>query len=756
MLAHLTSSRGWNWSTLIVVVLIAVAVAAFVWSWRAIHRESASRPSTALMFGVPVVAAAVAFGAWFTADEWDWLLEDGTVRSEGAQAPTVEVADGAERFVLVDGSQVMYRIDERLGGSDSTAVGVTTVLAGEIAVDRDTPSASLLGTIVVNVERFESDSNLRDKRIRHDFLESTEYPYATFEPTAVDGLPDTPTEGEPIPVEITGDLTVKETTSTETFGGWVRIDDDRLTAEVTATVLMSTYDVGPIAISGLVSTSDEVELTFSLVARSDGAIDERDDLDLAGTTDPTETTEAPRPAATAVPAGTTGDPTVPAEPVYDTARFSAAVLPTIETHCASCHVPGGPGAATVEFATIGDVAEVADDIALVTDSRYMPPWTASDRSVDFEHDWSLSDDQIAEIAAWADAGGTVDVEPSTELEPRNAIVVPLDADVTIAGEPYTGSLEQRDDYRCQIYELPAADDTRWITGYTIDPDQIAVVHHAIFFRADAAVMDEARALDARDDVPGWPCFGLAGLRGTEQIGGWAPGQQPKTYADGSGIRMEPGDFLVTQIHYHFDHDTPTDRSELRVEFADADQIAAAGGALDDVVVTTYLAPAEIPCRDDESGPMCDRATVIADIREKFGDFAAIIPDGLIAQCGADLQAMMADTDGVGDASCDHRVKAFGEIVGVLGHMHEFGETFTMTLNPGTPDEQILLDIPNWAFEWQFDYRPVDSIVVGPGDVIRVECTWDRSLAPMPEPRHITWNEGTEDEMCYSTLSTVDR
>ena len=89
-------------------------------------------------------------------------------------------------------------------------------------------------------------------------------------------------------------------------------------------------------------------------------------------------------------------------------------------------------------------------------------------------------------------------------------------------------------------------------------------------------------------------------------------------------------------------------------------------------------------------------------------------------------------------------------------MHEFGETFRMTLNPDTPDERVLLDIPNWAFEWQFDYRPVDSIVVEPGDVIRVECTWDRSLAPMPEPRHITWNEGTEDEMCYSTLSTVDR
>jgi len=25
---------------------------------------------------------------------------------------------------------------------------------------------------------------------------------------------------------------------------------------------------------------------------------------------------------------------------------------------------------------------------------------------------------------------------------------------------------------------------------------------------------------------------------------------------------------------------------------------------------------------------------------------------------------------------------------------------------------------------------------------------------MLEPRYITWNEGTEDEMCYSTVATV--
>jgi len=56
--------------------------------------------------------------------------------------------------------------------------------------------ASEIGTIVVNVEMFASDSRLRDKRISSDFLESTKYPFATLEPTLVVGLPATLTEGQ--------------------------------------------------------------------------------------------------------------------------------------------------------------------------------------------------------------------------------------------------------------------------------------------------------------------------------------------------------------------------------------------------------------------------------------------------------------------------------------------------------------------------------------------------------------------------------
>lgn len=60
----------------------------------------------------------------------------------------------------------------------------------------------------------------------------------------------------------------------------------------------------------------------------------------------------------------------------------------------------------------------------------------------------------------------------------------------------------------------------------------------------------------------------------------------------------------------------------------------------------------------------------------------------------------------------------------------------------------------WDFDWQFIYEPTDSIVISRGDTIRVECTWDRALRdPELEPAYVLWADGTNDEMCFSTIVT---
>ena len=78
----------------------------------------------------------------------------------------------------------------------------------------------------------------------------------------------------------------------------------------------------------------------------------------------------------------------------------------------------------------------------------------------------------------------------------------------------------------------------------------------------------------------------------------------------------------------------------------------------------------------------------------------------------------------------------------------------MTLNPDTPQELVLLDIPEWDFQWQFNYEPVEEIIIGSSDVVRIECSWDRSLRdPELEPAYVLWADGTDDEMCFATIIT---
>ena len=89
---------------------------------------------------------------------------------------------------------------------------------------------------------------------------------------------------------------------------------------------------------------------------------------------------------------------------------------------------------------------------------------------------------------------------------------------------------------------------------------------------------------------------------------------------------------------------------------------------------------------------------------------------------------------------------------MLGHMHELGSSYRMTFNPGTPDEKVLLDIPVWNFNWQLGLCAGRSRVRSKkGDTVRVTCNWDRKLRYDPDPRYIVFAEGTQDEMCFSTL-----
>ena len=687
------------------------------------------------LFAVPVILVVAAIA---TKDQWDWLLEDGTPNTVGAAAPALEEVDESSevlyRIASDDRSSVTYSVEEVVAGSSRTAEGTTPAVAGDIAVNTEDPSSSRVGTIVVNIEQFSSDSALRDKRIRTDFLNSSEYPMAEFEVSGIEGIPASVDGGASAEIAITGDLTVAGETVPATFRGPATLDEDALEAELTATVLMSDFGVGPINIAGLVRTSDEVELTFDLVADR---------------TDP----------GTPAPSGAL---LVVAEPEIPEGEFAEVVQPIIERRCASCHTDTGAGTHTIEFATAGDVAEIADEIKLVTQAGYMPPWPAGELSVPMKHDFSIEQSEVDTIAEWADAGGGLDVPADTPLDAVPLTFDPIERDiVTAPAEPYTGSRDMPDDYRCVISEIPDPEgDGTWVRGIHFEPDAEEVVHHSIISVVSPESRQVIEELDAAEEGSGFTCFGQVGAMGDVKasgLGGWTPGRQPTIYPDGYAQYLEPGAFIVNQIHYHYDHEEPPDSSAIVLDVIPQEEVTereAAGNPMRQIRGRTMINPAEGPCTPEESGPLCDRDAVLDEITEKYGTFARILPDLFVRMCGGTVEDY-DDLDGTKFSStCDHRYPHSGTIFSVLPHMHEFGSSYRITLNPDTPRELVLIDIPKWNFDWQLHYQPEEDIRIEAGDIVRITCEWDRSLVEMDEPRYITWSDGTVDEMCFNPLSVL--
>ena len=172
------------------------------------------------------------------------------------EAPKLTARDG-ETIYRIDPtrSSLTYEIGERfVGKSTSTAVGTTRAIAGDLAVNEDDLAASRIGKIVIDIEQFRSDNNLRDARIRKDFLQSHAHPLATFDLTSIEGLDGPLKEGETVDFTLEGNVTIKDQAAPATFDATATFADGEVTATATTTAKLSRFDAGPISIAGLVST----------------------------------------------------------------------------------------------------------------------------------------------------------------------------------------------------------------------------------------------------------------------------------------------------------------------------------------------------------------------------------------------------------------------------------------------------------------------------------------------------------------------
>jgi polyisoprenoid-binding protein YceI len=188
---------------------------------------------------------------------------------EDVEADEMADADGVLFRIVPEDSEVHFTLDEVLQGTPTTVIGRTDQVAGDIVVDFAAPANSQVGTILINARTLLTDNEFRNRALRSRILESAqdEFEFSEFAPTALEGLPESVTIGEPLTFQIVGDLTVRDITNPVTFEATVTpVSETRLEGSATATVLRADYNLIIPDVPGVANVSEEVLLEIDFVA----------------------------------------------------------------------------------------------------------------------------------------------------------------------------------------------------------------------------------------------------------------------------------------------------------------------------------------------------------------------------------------------------------------------------------------------------------------------------------------------------------
>jgi polyisoprenoid-binding protein YceI len=186
---------------------------------------------------------------------------------EGAPAAT----SGNQRIYTISAadSEVAFELDEDLRGTRTTVLGVTDQVAGEIALDLNDLAATQVGVIQINARTLATDNDFRNRAIQNEILNTGEFEFITFTPTAVNGLPATAQIGEEITFTIEGGLTVRDVTLPVTFEVVATaVSETQISGVAQATILRSEFGLNIPNVPGVANVEDEVVLTITFLANA--------------------------------------------------------------------------------------------------------------------------------------------------------------------------------------------------------------------------------------------------------------------------------------------------------------------------------------------------------------------------------------------------------------------------------------------------------------------------------------------------------
>ncbi len=203
------------------------------------------------------------------------FLGASATASAPISAPTLVAAantGGTQLFQIVpDQSEVSFKMSEMLHGQPNTVIGRTNQVAGSVLIDPTKPANSQVGTIRVDARTLVTDSDMRNRIIGRAILQSDQFEYIEFKPTACTGLPQSVALNQPFTFQITGDLTIRSVTHPVTFDATVTpMSATQVKGTAAATIQRSDYNLTVPSVPSVADVSEAVQLQIDFVAAASG------------------------------------------------------------------------------------------------------------------------------------------------------------------------------------------------------------------------------------------------------------------------------------------------------------------------------------------------------------------------------------------------------------------------------------------------------------------------------------------------------
>jgi hypothetical protein len=402
------------------------------------------------------------------------------------------------------------------------------------------------------------------------------------------------------------------------------------------------------------------------------------------------------------------DPTVQAETATRPVTFTHDIAPIFQEKCQVCHRP--ESIAPMPFLTYEQTRPWAKSIRERVATRQMPPWHI-DKTVGiqkFKNDRSLSDEQIATIVRWVDAGapkGDPKDMPAPVQWPSeetwNFKSQFGEPDLIVTSPAYKVTAEMPDAWYRPVVDT-GLKEPRWVRAIEIRPKTVSgrkVTHHAL-------------ARLKQEEPNAEPAVAAAGDGGAGLFMEWAVGKQGEVMRPNSGKLMLPGSQIVFEVHYHAVGEEVTDSVEMAVYFYPKGQEPK--------------------------------------YRQTLGLFSAIAGGNRALDIPPNTLTVTQNF---------HVMRRAGRVENFQAHMHLRGKGMSMEALLPNGQTQVLSHVKDYNFNWHNNYVYADDVapLLPKGTILKITAWHDNTTANKmnPDPEQwVGWGDRTIDEMAHAWINVT--